>query len=73
MGVRRKNKNGVRLANQIDIRHVASPPGQEAGILFACDGLSDAKTHNVSFVHRHEATTAARETSSAPTPFPSHR
>jgi hypothetical protein len=46
MRMRREDKDSVRLANHIDIRNIASTPGQKAGILLACDRLSDPKPHD---------------------------
>ena len=43
LGVRRKDKDRVRLASQIDVRDIAPAAGQEARILLAGDGLSDAE------------------------------
>jgi hypothetical protein len=45
MGVRRKDKDGVRLANKIKISDVSPPPGQKPGILLARNRLSDAEPH----------------------------
>jgi hypothetical protein len=45
-GVRRKDKDGVHLANKIKISDVAPPPGQEPGILLARNRLSDAEPHD---------------------------
>jgi hypothetical protein len=47
--VRREDEDRVRLANEIDIRDIAPSPGQEAGVLFASDGLSDAEAHDASY------------------------
>ena len=45
MSVRRKGKDGVRLADQIDIRDIAPPPGQKPNILLARNRLSDTEPH----------------------------
>jgi hypothetical protein len=49
MGMRREHKDGVGLANKIDVRHVAPAPGQETRILLARDRLSDTETHAALF------------------------
>src|SRR5207245_11403798 len=48
MRVRREDEDRMRLVNQIDIRDIAPAPGQEAGVFFARNRLSDAEAHDAS-------------------------
>jgi len=64
VGVRRKDEDGVPLAGEIEIRDIAATPRQEARILLARDGLSDAEAHNATSLTSREATSAARSGSS---------
>src|SRR6185437_11619475 len=45
MGMRREEEHAMRLARQIDIGDVASPPGQETRIFLARDRLSNPECH----------------------------
>jgi hypothetical protein len=44
----REHEDSVRLAHKIDVRDIAPLPGQEPGIFFACNRLSDAEPHDPS-------------------------
>jgi hypothetical protein len=46
MRMPRKDKDGMHLADEIDIRNIAPASGQEADILLARDRLSDAEPHD---------------------------
>jgi hypothetical protein len=49
MRMRREHQDGMRLANKIDVRDIAPPPGQKPGILLARKRLSDAEPHAALF------------------------
>jgi hypothetical protein len=49
MRMRRKHKDGMRLANKINVCDIAPPPGQKPGILLARNRLSDAEPHAALF------------------------
>jgi len=46
MRMRREHKDGVRLANKINVSDIPLPPGQKPGILLARNRLSDAEPHD---------------------------
>ena len=65
MGMRRKHKDRVRLASEIDVGDIPPLPGQEPAVFLAGNRLSDAKAHAaLSFRWQAESLLQAVATSS---------
>jgi hypothetical protein len=74
MSVRREDKDSLRLANEIDVRDVASQPRQKAAVFLARDRLSDTEAHPVPpFTSLRLQQVRGIVDSRRRTPLPSHR